>query len=73
MKKIFVYIWYKIIAFPFRLLPLKSNRIVLENYFGKGYGDNSKYIANELLKNSKNKEISYVYGLVEVIKMALYR
>lgn len=66
MKKVIYYIWYKIIGFPFRLLPLKNNRIVLENYFGKGYGDNSKYIANELLKNLKK------YDLIWLVKGNYY-
>lgn len=33
-----------------RFYPLKKNKIVLCNFRGRGYGDNPKYIAEELLK-----------------------
>lgn len=49
MKHFIVYVWYKYIGFIFRLLPIKKNRIVMSNLLGKGYGDNPKYIAEELL------------------------
>ena len=39
----------------FRIFPIKNNKIVVCNYYGKGYGDNAKYIVNYLLENSKNK------------------
>lgn len=40
----------KIILFKiFTLLPIKKNKIVCNNFNGKGYGDNPKYIVNELL------------------------
>lgn len=39
----------------FRIFPIKNNKIVVCNYYGKGYGDNAKYIVNFLLENSKNK------------------
>lgn len=49
MKHFVVYFWYKYIGAIFRLFPIKNNRIVMSNLLGKGYGDNPKYIANELL------------------------
>ena len=45
---------YSIPYYFFRFLPIKSNQIVLCNFYGKGFGDNPKYIALELLKH-KNK------------------
>lgn len=37
----------------FCLLPIKKNKIIFNNFFGNGYGDNPKYIARELLKKNK--------------------
>ena len=33
-----------------RVFPIQSNKVVLDNFHGKGYGDNPKYIAEELRK-----------------------
>ena len=33
--------------------PIKENRIVFDNFGGKGYGDNPKYIADGLKKAMK--------------------
>lgn len=37
----------------FRIFPIKKNKIIIVNYNGKGYGDNAKYIVDELLKGKK--------------------
>ncbi|HHX70062.1 MAG TPA: hypothetical protein GX708_18690, partial [Gallicola sp.] len=60
-------LWNKLIIFKvnvksikyylLRVFPVKSNKIVIVNYEGKGFGDNGKYIAQELLKNSDKYEI----------------
>lgn len=55
-----LYIWYRVIAAPFRLLPVKKGRIVCENFFGKGYGDSPKYIAEELLRQDADVEIIWL-------------
>lgn len=36
---------------PFRLLPIRNNRIFVSNYYGRGFGDNCKYIVDELNKH----------------------
>ena len=41
------------------ILPLKKNRVVISSYYGLGYGDNLKYIVDELLKND-NAEIIWL-------------
>ena len=51
MKKILFIIWYKLVAMPFRLLPIRNNRIFVSNYYGRGFGDNCKYIVDELNKH----------------------
>src|SRR5699024_3955713 len=43
------------------LFPIKKNKIVISNYFGKGFGDNAKYILNEL--NRRNLSIDIVWLL----------
>lgn len=43
-----------------RVFPIKKNKIVFLNYFGKGYGDNAKYICNELLLDKHNLDIVWV-------------
>ena len=61
MKNIILYIWYKYIGAIFRILPIKKNRIIFQNFFGKGYGDNPKFIAEELLnKYGKNVELIWL-------------
>lgn len=39
----------------FRIFRIKNNKIIFLNYYGKGYGDSCKYIAEELLKNEEIK------------------
>lgn len=36
----------------FRICPIKKNKVVFTNYYGKGYGDNAKYIAEEIIKQN---------------------
>lgn len=37
----------------FRLFPIQKDKIVFVNFSGKGYGDNPKYVAEELLKRKE--------------------
>ena len=41
-------------------LPIKENRIVFDNFGGKGYGDSTKYIAEELIKSGRNYELVWL-------------
>ncbi len=41
----------------FYLLPINKNKIVMDHFDGKGYGDSPKYLAEELLKDPKYKII----------------
>ena len=57
---------FRIIYYLFSIFPIKKNKIVVMNYFGRGYGDNPKYICEELLKTSTNLDIVWlVYGDLE--------
>ena len=67
MKNKLLYIWYRYVGFFFRLLPIKNNRIAVQNFFGKGYGDNPKFIIEELLKDKKEK-----YEIIWFVKKQYY-
>lgn len=41
-------------------LPIKGNRILIDNFGGKGYGDNTKYIAEELIKSKNDYELIWL-------------
>lgn len=47
IKRLFCYLCY--------FLPIKKGKIVVSSYFGKGYGDNPKYIVEEILKRNYKK------------------
>lgn len=43
----------KIIMFyVFRIFPIKKNKLVFTSYYGKGYGDNAKYIVEEIVNEN---------------------
>lgn len=44
----------------FLLLPIKTNKIVMNSYFGKGYGDNGKYIVKEIIKQELDYDIVWL-------------
>lgn len=45
------------VYYAFRIFPVKKNKILITNYFGKGFGDNAKYVVNELLKSDHKYDI----------------
>ena len=56
---------YNVVALPalkniFRILPIAKNKIVFDNFCGKGYGGNPKYIAEAIL-DSKVKDIDLIW------------
>ena len=50
-----------VIFYICKIFKIKSNKVIFNNYYGSGYGDNLKYICNELLKQNK-------YDIVWVVK-----
>jgi len=44
----------------FWLLPIKSNRIVICNFYGQGFGDNPKYIVEEIIKRGLDFDIVWL-------------
>ena len=46
--------------YAMRPFPIKKNKIAITNYFGQGYGDNAKYIVEELQKSGKKLDIVWM-------------
>ncbi len=44
----------------FILLPVRKNKIVFQNFLGKGYGDNPKYLADEILQSDKKMKLIWL-------------
>lgn len=44
----------------FRIFPINKRKIVFNNFDGKGYGDNPKYIAEYILKNNLGLEMVWL-------------
>lgn len=42
------------------ILPVKKNKIVFINFLGRGWGDNPKYIAAELLRQNNNLDLVWL-------------
>ena len=43
-----------------RLFPVEKNKITISNYYGRGYGDNAKYIADKLLETEQKLRIIWL-------------
>jgi len=43
-----------------KCFPVKKNKIIFNNFCGQGYGDNPKYIAEELLKRSNHLDLVWM-------------
>ncbi len=59
MKHIAAVLLRGILKLLFRLFPIKKNKIIFNNFNGRGYGCNPKYIAEELL--SRNLPLDKVW------------
>ena len=60
MKRIIRAVWRRFTWFLCRFFPINPKKIVLTSYYGKGYGDNPKYIAEQLLKSDQNYKIVWL-------------
>ena len=52
MKSTIVYYIRVFLYYFFRVFPIQRNKICITNFNGKGYGDNPKYIVEELLRRN---------------------
>ena len=65
---IFIYgILRNIAVKVFSIMPLKENKIIFDNFAGKGYADNPKYIANELLNRKLDLDLVWLLNDMEQI------
>lgn len=46
-----------VLMISFRIFPIKNNKIMIVSFYGKGYGDSSKYICNYLLSHYPKVDI----------------
>ena len=44
----------------FRMRPIEKNKIVISSYYGRGFGDNLRPIAEELLRRDENLKIVWL-------------
>lgn len=59
------WIFFTFLMYFFRVFPIKKNKILFVNYYGKGYGDNGKYICEELIKTGKNIDVVWACSTVD--------
>lgn len=50
----------RVLYIKYRLFPLNKNKIVISNYYGRGLGDNAKYIVEELLRRKSDIKIIWL-------------
>ena len=53
-------IFDEILFYVYRIFPIKSNKIVFSNFFGRAYGDNPKYIAEEIIRQKLNYDMVWL-------------
>lgn len=52
--------WRTLIFYFFRIFPITKNKIVFCNFNGKGFGDNPKFVALNLLKKQKKFDLVWL-------------
>lgn len=57
--------WRALFYYIFRLLPVNKTKVVLTNFNGKGYGDNPKYIAEELIVSGLPLDLVWLVSTIE--------
>lgn len=62
--------YHSLLFFLFRIFPIKKNKIVFCNFAGKGFGDNPKYVAQEMI--TQNLDVDIVWLNNEVEKFPLF-
>ena len=77
LYNVFGEIYFKLFMYLFRIFKVKNNKIVVSNYFGKGYSDNAKYVCDEMLSQNldvdivwlcKNKNDSSIPKKIRIVK-----
>ena len=60
MNRIIKFCYYNFFYMLFWFFPVNKRKILLSSYYGKGYGDNIKYIAEKLLEYGDNIQIVWL-------------
>ena len=60
MRRLFSVLARFVASIVCRLLPINSKKIVISSYYGRGYGDNPKYIVEALLQRSEQLRIIWL-------------
>lgn len=60
MKRLFRIVWKGITWVICRLLPIDAKKVVITSHYGRGYGDNLKYIAEKLLRSDAQLKIVWL-------------
>lgn len=55
----------EILTAVFWLVPVKKNKIVFDNFIGMGYGDNPKYVAEEIIKKKYPVQMVWLVNNIE--------
>lgn len=69
IKSIYHFIKFTFLNFfkaIFICLPVNNDKVVLQNFLGKGYGDNPKYLADEILLSKKKKKLVWLISKPDV-------
>lgn len=53
-------LYHTILIVIFHCLPIKRNKVVFSNFYGRGYGDNPKYIADEMIRRGLPYDIVWL-------------
>ena len=51
---------YRYTAWYVRKCKIRSTKVVFSNFFGKGYGDNPKYLADEIIRQNLNWDLVWL-------------
>ena len=60
IKKVIRALAYRVMLLVGHLAPISNKKILVSSYYGKGYGDNPKYIVEALLKRNQNYKIYWI-------------
>ena len=60
IKNCFLQIKSQLFKLFIKTAPIKKHKIIFNNFCGKGYGDNLKYIAEEILNRSRDYDLVWM-------------
>lgn len=70
IKNVLRYVYHlciSMIYYIFRIFPIRKNKVVIVSYYGQGFGDNAKAIANEMHRQLPELEIVWLVNNINEI------